>query len=215
MLGLVALAFLALRAGNISSFSFTPTYRVQAHFDNVGGLKIRAPVKSSGVVVGRVAAIGFDNTTFQARVALDLEQPYAFPKDTSASILTSGLLGEQYVGLTPGGDDKNLADGGTIEFTQSAVVLEDLISKFLYSSAEKEGTKRRQALNAEARRPGRAIGRPPLQCATPQRHPNRRTRPQETHQHEARCFLFPAPTTASRFPVASRPAPDWPWRPPP
>ncbi len=141
MLGLVALAFLALRAGNMSSFSFTPTYRVQAHFDNVGGLKIRAPVKSSGVVVGRVAAIGFDNQRFQATVALDLEQPYAFPKDTSASILTSGLLGEQYVGLTPGGDDKNLADGGTIEFTQSAVVLEDLISKFLYSSAEKEGTK--------------------------------------------------------------------------
>ncbi|KAB0614008.1 outer membrane lipid asymmetry maintenance protein MlaD [Castellaniella defragrans] len=140
LLGLVALAFLALRAGNMSSFSFAPTYQVHAHFDNVGGLKVRAPVKSSGVVVGRVAQIGFDNQRFQATVTLSLEQPYAFPKDSSASILTSGLLGEQYIGLTPGGDDQNLADGGTIEFTQSAVVLEDLISKFLYSSAEKEGS---------------------------------------------------------------------------
>lgn len=140
LLGLIALVFLALRAGNMSSFSFAPTYRVQAHFDNVGSLKVRAPIKSSGVVVGRVSAIGFDNQRFQATVTMDLEQPYVFPKDSSASILTSGLLGEQYIGLTPGGDDKNLADGGTIEFTQSAVVLEDLISKFLYSSAEKEGS---------------------------------------------------------------------------
>ena len=140
LLGLLALVFLALRAGNMSAFSFAPTYRVQAYFDNVGGLKVRAPVKSSGVVVGRVAAIGFDNQRFQATVTLDMEQAYAFPKDSSASILTSGLLGEQSVGLTPGGDDKNLADGGTIEFTQSAVVLEDLISKFLYNSAEKEGS---------------------------------------------------------------------------
>lgn len=140
LLGLVALVFLALRAGNMSSFSFAPTYRVQAHFDNIGGLKVRAPVKSSGVVVGRVASIDFDNQRFQATVSVDLEKQYQFPTDTSASILTSGLLGEQYVGLTPGGEDKNLADGGTIEFTQSAVVLEDLISKFLYDSAEKEGS---------------------------------------------------------------------------
>ncbi|MGB6006642.1 outer membrane lipid asymmetry maintenance protein MlaD [Castellaniella sp.] len=140
LLGLIALVFLALRAGNMSSFSFAPTYRVQAHFDNVGGLKARAPVKSSGVVVGRVASISFDNKRFQATVAVDLEKQYQFPTDTSASILTSGLLGEQYIGLTPGGEDKNLADGGTIEFTQSAVVLEDLISKFLYNSAEKEGS---------------------------------------------------------------------------
>ncbi|MFV0283255.1 MAG: outer membrane lipid asymmetry maintenance protein MlaD [Castellaniella sp.] len=141
LLGLLALVFLALRAGNMSSFSFASTYQVHAYFENVGGLKVRAPVKSSGVVVGRVAAIGFDNQRFQATVTLDIQETYAFPKDSSVSILTSGLLGEQYVGLTPGGDDKNLADGGTIEFTQSAVVLEDLISKFLYSSAEKEGTK--------------------------------------------------------------------------
>ncbi|WP_417275759.1 outer membrane lipid asymmetry maintenance protein MlaD [Castellaniella sp.] len=140
LLGLIALVFLALRAGNMSSFSFAPTYRVQAYFDNVGSLKVRAPVKSSGVVVGRVASIGFDNQRFQASVQLDLEQQYTFPTDSSVSILTSGLLGEQYIGVTPGGEDKTLADGGTIKFTQSAVVLEDLISKFLYNSAEKEGS---------------------------------------------------------------------------
>ena len=140
LLGLVALVFLALRAGNMSSFSFAPTYQVTAHFDNIGGLKVRAPIKSSGVVVGRVSAIGFDNQRYQAAVTLDLEQAYEFPEDSSASILTSGLLGEQYIGLTPGGEDKMLAQGGEIQFTQSAVVLEELISKFLYSSAEKEGT---------------------------------------------------------------------------
>ncbi len=140
LLGLLALVFLALRAGNMSSFSFAPTYRVQAYFDNVGGLKVRAPIKSSGVVVGRVAGISFDNQRFQAEVALDLESEYQFPADSSAAILTSGLLGEQYIGLTPGGDDKDWTDGNTVQFTQSAVVLEDLISKFLYSSTEKEGS---------------------------------------------------------------------------
>ena len=139
LLGAVALLFLALRAGNMSSFSFSPTYQVQAHFDNLGGLKVRAPVKSSGVVVGRVSSIGFDNQRFQAVVTLDLEEKYTFPTDSSASILTSGLLGEQYIGLTPGGEEKNLAQDGQIQYTQSAVVLEELISKFLYSSAEKEG----------------------------------------------------------------------------
>ncbi|MGB6103982.1 MAG: outer membrane lipid asymmetry maintenance protein MlaD [Pusillimonas sp.] len=139
LLGAIALLFLALRAGNMSSFSFAPTYQVQAYFDNLGGLKVRAPVKSSGVVVGRVAAIGFDNQRFQAVVTLDLEERYEFPTDSSASILTSGLLGEQYIGLTPGGEDKNLAQDGQVQYTQSAVVLEELISKFLYSSADKEG----------------------------------------------------------------------------
>ncbi|NYT84379.1 outer membrane lipid asymmetry maintenance protein MlaD [Pollutimonas harenae] len=139
LLGAVALLFLALRAGNMSSFSFAPTYQIQAHFDNLGGLKVRAPVKSSGVVVGRVSSIGFDNQRFQAVVTLDLEEKYTFPTDSSASILTSGLLGEQYIGLTPGGEEKNLAQDGQIQYTQSAVVLEELISKFLYSSAEKEG----------------------------------------------------------------------------
>lgn len=140
LLGLVALVFLALRAGNMSSFSFAPTYQVTAHFDNIGGLKVRAPIKSSGVVVGRVAAIGFDNQRYQAAVTLDMEQAYEFPTDSSASILTSGLLGEQYIGLTPGGEDKMLAQGGEIQFTQSAVVLEELISKFLYNSASEQGT---------------------------------------------------------------------------
>lgn len=140
LLGAVALVFLALRAGNMSSFSFAPTYEVTAHFDNLGGLKVRAPVKSSGVVVGRISSIGFDNERFQAVVTLSLEEQYQFPSDSSASILTSGLLGEQYIGLTPGGDDKMLANNSQITFTQSAVVLEELISKFLYSSASKEGS---------------------------------------------------------------------------
>lgn len=139
LLGGVALVFLALRAGNLSSFSFAPTYQVQAHFDNLGGLKVRAPVKSSGVVVGRVSSISFDNQRYQAVATLALEQGFEFPKDSSASILTSGLLGEQYIGLTPGGDETMLADGSQVQYTQSAVVLEELISKFLYSSADKEG----------------------------------------------------------------------------
>jgi phospholipid/cholesterol/gamma-HCH transport system substrate-binding protein len=140
LLGAIALVFLALRAGNMSSFSFAPTYQVTAHFDNLGGLKVRAPVKSSGVVVGRVASIGFDNQRYQAVATLDIEQQFKFPSDSSASILTSGLLGEQYVGLTPGGEEKMLAQGSEIQFTQSAVVLEELISKFLYNSASDKGT---------------------------------------------------------------------------
>lgn len=135
LLGAISLVFLALRAGNMSSFSFAPTYQVQAYFDNLGGLKVRAPVKSSGVVVGRVSGISFDNERYQAVVTLDIESRYQFPSDSSVSILTSGLLGEQYIGMTPGGDDKMLAQGNTIQYTQSAVVLEELISKFLYSSA--------------------------------------------------------------------------------
>ena len=140
LLGIIALAFLALRAGNMSSFSFAPTYQVTARFDNLGGLKTRAPVKSSGVVVGRVASIGFDNTRYQAVATLDIEEKYQFPDDSSASILTSGLLGEQYVGLTPGGSDQMLAQDSEIKYTQSAVVLEELISKFLYNSANDGGS---------------------------------------------------------------------------
>lgn len=138
LLGAIALVFLALRAGNMSSFSFAPTYQVQAHFDNLGGLKVRAPVKSSGVVVGRVSGISFDNERFQAVVTLDLESKYEFPSDSSVSILTSGLLGEQYIGVTPGGEDKMLVQGSTVQYTQSAVVLEELISKFLYNSASSQ-----------------------------------------------------------------------------
>ena len=140
LLGAVALVFLALRAGNLSSLSFAPTYQVHAHFDNLGGLKVRAPIKSSGVVVGRVSGITFDNTRFQALVTLDIERQFEFPADSSASILTSGLLGDQYIGLTPGGDEKDLTNGAEITYTQSAVVLEELISKFLFSAADKGGT---------------------------------------------------------------------------
>ncbi len=136
LLGAIALVFLALRAGNLSSFSFAPTYQVTANFDNLGGLKVRAPVKSSGVVVGRISGIGFDNELFQAVVTMDLDEHYTFPDDSSASILTSGLLGEQYIGITPGGDDKMLAQGSAIQYTQSAVVLEELIS----NSASDGGT---------------------------------------------------------------------------
>jgi phospholipid/cholesterol/gamma-HCH transport system substrate-binding protein len=140
LLGAAALVFLALRAGNMSSFSFAPTYPLTASFDNVGSLKVRAPVKSAGVVVGRVAAIDFDNKNFQADVTLDIDSAYKFPRDSSAAILTSGLLGEQYIGLTAGADDQNFAAGGKIRYTQSAVVLENLISKFLYNTADKQGT---------------------------------------------------------------------------
>ncbi|MOA31351.1 putative phospholipid ABC transporter-binding protein MlaD [compost metagenome] len=128
-----------MRAGNLSTSSFAPTYTLSANFDNVGGLKPRAAVKSAGVVVGRVSSITFDDKTFQAVVSVNLEKAYQFPKDSSASILTSGLLGEQYLGLTAGSEEENFTDGGKIRYTQSAVVLEQLISQFLYGSAEKEG----------------------------------------------------------------------------
>ena len=140
LLGILALVFLALRAGNLSSFSLAPSYQVQAHFDNIGGLKARAPVKSSGVVVGRISKIQFDNQSYQALVTMDMDSRYTFPTDSSLSILTSGLLGEQYVGITPGGEDAMMEQGSTVQYTQSAVVLEELISKFLYSSADKAGT---------------------------------------------------------------------------
>lgn len=135
LLGAAALLFLALKAGNMSSLSFAQTYPVVTRFDNIGGLKPRAPVKSAGVVVGRVGSISFDDKTFQATVMLDIEDQYKFPKDTSAKILTSGLLGEQYIGLEAGGDTQNLAAGDRIAMTQSAMVLENLISQFLFSKA--------------------------------------------------------------------------------
>jgi phospholipid/cholesterol/gamma-HCH transport system substrate-binding protein len=135
LLGAAALLFLALKAGNMSSISFEKSYEITTKFDNIGGLKPNAAVKSAGVVVGRVGEIKFDDKTFQAKVILQLEKRYLFPKDTSAKILTSGLLGEQYIGLTPGGDTQNLAAGDKLTMTQSAVVLEDLISQFLFSKA--------------------------------------------------------------------------------
>ncbi len=137
--GFCALLFLALKAGNLASFSLEKGYQVNAKFDNIGGLKPRAPVKSAGVVVGRVAEIRFDDKTYQAVAVLQLEPEYKFPKDTSAKILTSGLLGEQYIGLEPGGDAASLANGDRIVSTQSAVVLENLISQFLFSKAAEGG----------------------------------------------------------------------------
>jgi phospholipid/cholesterol/gamma-HCH transport system substrate-binding protein len=140
MVGAAAVLFLALKAGNLLTLNFDETYQVAAKFDNIGGLKPRAAVKSAGVVVGRVESIGFDDKTYQARVMLQLEKKFAFPKDSSAKILTAGLLGEQYLGLEPGAAEKNLASGDTITQTQSAVVLENLISQFLYSKAAEPST---------------------------------------------------------------------------
>jgi phospholipid/cholesterol/gamma-HCH transport system substrate-binding protein len=140
VIGAAALLFLALKAGNLLAISFEPTYRVVARFDNIGGLKPRAAVKSAGVVVGRVASITFDDKSYQASVQLELEQRFAFPKDSSAKILTAGLLGEQYIGLEPGPAEKNLASGDVISQTQSAVVLETLLSQFLYNKAADAGS---------------------------------------------------------------------------
>ena len=150
LLGAAAILFLALKAGNLLTWSFDNGYTVVARFDNIGGLKPQAAVKSAGVVVGRVKSIGFDSKTYQAQVEIALNTGVAFPKDSSAKILTAGLLGEQYIGLEPGYGETNLVAGDTIKSTQSAIVLENLISQFLYSkaaegpppaAAEKEGPK--------------------------------------------------------------------------
>ncbi|SPB17910.1 outer membrane lipid asymmetry maintenance protein MlaD [Caballeronia novacaledonica] len=148
VLGFVALLFLALKAGNMSSLSFQPTYAVKLKFDNIGGLKARAPVKSAGVTVGRVGGIGFDPHTYQAVVTIDIDKQYQFPEDSSAKILTSGLLGEQYIGLEPGGDEQMLKNGDTITMTQSAVVLENLIGQFLYNKAADSGASKSPAAPA-------------------------------------------------------------------
>jgi len=133
--GFAALLFLALKAGNLATFSTAQSYQVQAKFANIGGLKVRAPVKSAGVVVGRIADIRFDNDSYEAIVSMTIDQDYKFPRDTTAKILTSGILGEQYVGLEAGGDAKMLEAGSTLRLTQSAVVLENLISQFLFNKA--------------------------------------------------------------------------------
>lgn len=140
--GIGALLVLALKVGNMSGFSVADTYKVYAQFDNVGGLKPRAPVKSAGVVVGRVADVSFDNQSFRARVTLHIDKRYQFPKDSSASILTAGLLGEQYIGMDGGGDDHMLKDGDRLMITQSAVVLEKIIGQFLYGKAAETGTEK-------------------------------------------------------------------------
>ena len=143
-IGFGALLFLALKVANLSSITGANSYQINAKFDNIGGLKVRAPVKSAGVVVGRVREIHFDNQTFEAVVTMSIESRFEFPKDTSAKILTSGLLGEQFIGLAAGGDSVNLKNGDALKLTQSAVVLENLIGQFLYSKAAEGGDKAAQ-----------------------------------------------------------------------
>lgn len=135
MVGLAAVLFLALKSANLLSLNFQSDYRVTARFDNIGGLKPKAAVKSAGVVVGRVESITFDDKTYQAKVTLALESRYAFPKDSSLKVLTSGLLGEQYIGIEAGAEEASLGAGDAVASTQSALVLENLISQFLYSKA--------------------------------------------------------------------------------
>ena len=140
LIGGVAILFLALKSANLLSLNFDTSYKVTAKFDNIGGLKPRAAVKSAGVVIGRVENISFDDKSYQASVNLAMESKYVFPKDSSFKILTSGLLGEQYIGIEAGASDKNMAAGDVIKQTQSAVVLETLISQFLYSKAADSST---------------------------------------------------------------------------
>lgn len=134
--GLAALVMLAMKVGNLSTYNVSETYEVHAYFNNIGGLKPKASIKSSGVLVGRVTQIRLDTERYEAEVVMSLDKRYQFPMDTIAGIMTSGLLGEQYIGLMPGGDDKMLANGGEIKKTQSAMVLEDLIGKFMYNKAQ-------------------------------------------------------------------------------
>lgn len=133
--GIAALLFLTLKVGNLATFSTSQAYQVNAKFANIGGLKVRAPVKSAGVVVGRITDIRFDNESYEAVVSMNIDQHYQFPRDTTAKILTSGILGEQYVGLEAGGDGVMLKHGDRVRLTQSAVVLENLISQFLFNKA--------------------------------------------------------------------------------
>jgi phospholipid/cholesterol/gamma-HCH transport system substrate-binding protein len=148
LLGIVGLLFLALKAANLGSFtSAGDTYSVTAKFDNIGGLKVRAPVRSAGVTIGRVASIALDPKSYQGVVRLDLQRSVQFPSDSSARILTSGLLGDQYIGLEPGAEEKLLAAGDVIKQTQSAVVLESLISQFLFNKAADAGSASPAAAN--------------------------------------------------------------------
>ncbi|ASM76056.1 outer membrane lipid asymmetry maintenance protein MlaD [Vitreoscilla filiformis] len=140
LLGALSLAFLALKAANLASFSTGEVYVLQARFDNIGGLKPRAPVRSAGVAVGRVTSINLDPKTYLGVVTMEISQGFAFPKDSSAKILTAGLLGDQYIGIEPGAAENNLVEGDVIKQTQSAIVLENLIGQFLFNKAEEAGT---------------------------------------------------------------------------
>ena len=156
LIGAAAILFLALKSANLLSLNFETSYKVTAKFDNIGGLKARAAVKSAGVVVGRIENISFDDKSYQASVNLAMESKYVFPKDSSLKILTSGLLGEQYIGIEAGASDKNMAEGDVIKQTQSAVVLENLISQFLFSKA------------ADTKSPEPAPAAPPPSLSAPQ-----------------------------------------------
>ena len=151
LLGMAGLVFLALKAANLGGVGGGDTYTLNASFDNIGGLKVRAPVRTAGVTVGRVSGIKLDSKSFQGVVSMEIDRSYQFPKDSSAKILTAGLLGDQYVGMDPGGDDKNLAPGETLAQTQSAVVLENLIGQFLSSKAEVPATSPASAASGAAK----------------------------------------------------------------
>ena len=140
LLGILALAFLALKAANLTSFNPAKTYTVRARFDNIGGLKKNAPVRSAGVSVGSVTSITLDKTTYQGLVTMKINEGVQFPVDSSAKILTAGLLGDQYIGIEPGADDKNLKNGDLIKQTQSAVVLENLIGQLIFNKAADAGS---------------------------------------------------------------------------
>ena len=165
-LGAAALVFLSIQVASTNSLSGGSSYMVKARFEDLGVLKVQAPVKSAGVLVGRVTGIRFDSKTYQAEVSIALNSEYRFPTDTSAKILTAGLLGDQYIGLTPGADVEELADGGEIEITQSALVLEKLIGQFLYSKAAGEGESKPSG-GGEAKAPA-----PASESAIPQPDPN-------------------------------------------
>ena len=140
--GLIGLLVLALKVGNASSVSVSDGYTITAEFDDIGGLKVRAPVKSAGVVVGRVEGIAFDNQSLRAKVTMRIDKRYEFPKDSSVSILTSGLLGDQFIGLNGGADTELLKNGDKVRLTQSAIVLEKVIGQFLYGKAAEGGSGR-------------------------------------------------------------------------
>ena len=166
-LGLAALLGLAMKVGNLTTSSIGETYTVSANFENIGGLKPRAPVKSAGVVVGRVSDIKFDAESFEAVVSLSIDKRYAFPKDTFANIYTAGLLGEQYIGLEAGGDEASLANGDKILQTQDAVVLEKMISQFLYNKAsEAPADAATKAESPSTKSADDALGANPLDAIT-------------------------------------------------
>jgi phospholipid/cholesterol/gamma-HCH transport system substrate-binding protein len=140
LLGMAGLLFLALKAANLTTFGSSKGYTISARFDNIGGLKARSPIRSAGVTVGRVTSIALDPKTYQGVVTMEVDAVVQFPKDSSAKILTSGLLGDQYIGIEPGSSDENLAAGGVIKQTQSAVVLENLIGQLVTGKAGEAGS---------------------------------------------------------------------------